>query len=46
VILTVVGWRKDAEGAGRWVIQHIRTKKGRTEITDKTIAIISKWAFH
>lgn len=45
-MLAVTGWRKDAEGAGKWAADHIRTKKGRTEVSADTIFVIARWAGH
>ena len=44
--LPVVGWRKDAEGAGRFVLGVLRTKKGRSEVTPDVIGWLARWAFH
>ena len=44
--LAITGWRKDAEGAGKWVAEHIRTKRKRTEVTAETLAWLARWAGH
>ena len=44
--LPVLGWRKDAEGAGKWVIGAIRPRKNRLVVDEATIAWVARWAFH
>jgi len=41
-----IGWRKDAEGSGKWVIDHIEPKKRYTTIDEETIRWVARWAFH
>ena len=44
--MVITGWRKDAEAAGRWVADHLLTKRRRTEVSADTLAWIARWAGH
>jgi len=45
-VLPIIGWRKDAEGAGRFVLDHLKPRKNRTPLDPDTLAWIARWAGH
>lgn len=44
--MTVLGWRKDAEGCGRFIVDHLRPKKNHTPLTDDAFRWLGTWAGH
>lgn len=41
-----IGYRKDAEGAGKWCKDHIWPKSNRTLMDVETIRWVAVWAGH
>lgn len=43
----MIGWRKDAEAAGRFIVEQWRPlKRGRTLVSADVLAWVGRWAGH